>query len=130
MKTNPEIEPKNSLAELSQIVRRLRDPNNGCPWDIEQTHKSLIAYLIEETYEVADAIRHGSKNDLKEELGDLLLQIFLHAEIANEEGTFCLNEVVESLNAKLIRRHPHVFGNIKLNWLISARKRNEINRHG
>jgi XTP/dITP diphosphohydrolase len=99
----------NALAELIAVVARLRDPETGCPWDLEQTHASLIPYLLEEAHEVADAIRHGDDTHLAEELGDLLLQVVLHARIAAEAERFDLEAVARSISAKLIRRHPHVF---------------------
>jgi XTP/dITP diphosphohydrolase len=104
------VEP---LAELIAVVARLRDPENGCPWDLEQTHASLVPYVLEEAHEVADAIRHGDDRHLAEELGDLLLQVVLHARIASEEGRFDLEQIARGISAKLIRRHPHVFGEAK-----------------
>jgi XTP/dITP diphosphohydrolase len=98
-----------ALAELVAVVARLRDPEAGCPWDLEQTHTSLVPYVLEEAHEVADAIRHGDDRHLAEELGDLLLQVLLHAQIASEEGRFDLTAICSGLNAKLVRRHPHVF---------------------
>ena len=98
-----------ALAELVAIVDRLRDPEGGCPWDLEQTHRSLIPYVLEEAYEVADAIRQGDPEDLQDELGDLLLQVVLHARIASEAGQFDLAAIARSISAKLVRRHPHVF---------------------
>ncbi len=98
-----------ALAELLAVVDRLRDPEAGCPWDLEQTHASLVPYVLEEAHEVADAIRHGDDRHLAEELGDLLLQVVLHARIASEAGRFDLETIVRGLSAKLIRRHPHVF---------------------
>jgi XTP/dITP diphosphohydrolase len=92
------------------VVDRLRDPIRGCPWDLEQTHSSLIPYVLEEAHEVADAIRHGDDDHLAEELGDLLLQVVLHARIASEEGRFDLERIARGISAKLVRRHPHVFG--------------------
>jgi len=97
-----------ALTELRAIVHCLRAPG-GCPWDQEQTHQSLIPNLLEEAYEVADAIRSGDTEHLCEELGDLLLQSVLHSEIASETGTFDLDRVARKLSEKLIRRHPHVF---------------------
>ena len=88
----------------------LRDPVNGCPWDREQTFATIAPYTIEEAYEVADAIERGSMDDLKDELGDLLLQVVYHARMAEEAGWFAFPEVAEAISAKLIRRHPHVFG--------------------
>ncbi len=99
-----------ALAELVAVVDRLRDPAGGCPWDLEQTHASLIPYLLEEAHEVADAIRHGDDRHLAEELGDLLLQVVLHARIAAETRRFDLAAVARGISAKLVRRHPHVFG--------------------
>jgi len=108
--------PLSDLAELIAIVERLRDPVSGCPWDLEQTHESLIPYLLEEAHEVADAIRQGDaisqgeSDPLCEELGDLLLQVVLHARIAQEAGRFDLAAIARAINAKMVRRHPHVFG--------------------
>ena len=98
-----------ALAELIAVVARLRDPEGGCPWDLEQTHASLVPYVLEEAHEVADAIRHGDDRHLAEELGDLLLQVVLHAQIAAEEQRFDLESITRGISAKLIRRHPHVF---------------------
>jgi len=98
-----------ALAELRAVVHRLRAPG-GCPWDREQTHESLIPHVLEEAYEVADAIRSGDPVLMCEELGDLLLQAVLHAEIAAESGAFDLDQMAVGLTQKLIRRHPHVFG--------------------
>jgi XTP/dITP diphosphohydrolase len=98
-----------ALAELIAIVERLRDPDTGCPWDLDQTHTSLIPYVLEEAHEVADAIRQGDDRHLAEELGDLLLQVVLHARIAHEAGRFDLAAIARSIAAKLVRRHPHVF---------------------
>jgi XTP/dITP diphosphohydrolase len=113
-----------ALAELVAVVDRLRDPIRGCPWDLEQTHSSLIPYVLEEAHEVADAIRHGDDDHLAEELGDLLLQVVLHARIASEEGRFDLERIARGISAKLVRRHPHVFGDaeasdsaaVRLHW--------------
>ncbi len=95
--------------ELKAIVARLRDPNGGCPWDLEQTHETLRQYLIEETYEVVDAIDH-TPDKLKEELGDVVLQIFLHSQIAAEDSRFTMDDVLRAVSAKMVKRHPHVFG--------------------
>ncbi len=97
------------VAALIAVVERLRDPVQGCPWDLEQTHSSLIPYVLEEAHEVADAIRHGDDAHLQEELGDLLLQVLLHAQIASEAGRFDLAAIARGLRHKLVRRHPHVF---------------------
>lgn len=101
---------KYSFEDLLKIMEKLRSPG-GCPWDREQTHESLIPYLIEETYEVIDAVKKGNNKELKEELGDLLLQVVFHSQIAKERGTFTIDDVVDSIARKLIHRHPHVFGN-------------------
>jgi len=94
------------------VQARLRAPG-GCPWDREQTHATLRTYLIEETYEVLDAIENGSAQDLAEELGDLLLQVLFHADLARETGAFDISDVVTGIHDKMVRRHPHVFGNAK-----------------
>jgi tetrapyrrole methylase family protein/MazG family protein len=99
--------------ELLAIMRKLRGPG-GCPWDAEQTHESLTRYLLEETYEVIEAIDAKSPEHLKEELGDLLLQPVFHAVIAEETGKFDINDVIDTLCEKLVRRHPHVFGNLDI----------------
>jgi ATP diphosphatase len=98
-----------ALNELLQIMADLRDPQSGCPWDIAQDFDSIKPYTIEEAYEVADAIERKDMDELKSELGDLLFQVVFHAQMASEQGLFDFNEVVESVNEKLIRRHPHVF---------------------
>ena len=98
-----------ALSELIAVVAQLRNPEGGCPWDLEQTHASLVPYVLEEAHEVADAIRHGDDAHLKEELGDLLLQVVLHAQIAQEERRFDLAEIAAGISEKLVRRHPHVF---------------------
>ena len=98
-----------SIKTLLETMRMLRDKDNGCPWDIEQTLESLSPCVIEEAYEVSDAIANKDYENLKEELGDVLLQVIFQAEIANESELFDFDEVVDSLNKKLIRRHPHVF---------------------
>lgn len=100
---------QDALTKLRQVVHRLRAPG-GCPWDREQTHESLIPHLLEEAYEVADAIRSGDPALICEELGDLLLQPIIHSEIAAETGAFDLDQMARVLTEKLIRRHPHVFG--------------------
>ena len=102
------------IDRLRAIVRILRGPG-GCPWDIEQTQKSLIPNILEEAYEAADAIRSGNKNNVIEELGDLLLQVVMQSEIASESGDFFLEDVANAISDKLIRRHPHVFGDDQLN---------------
>src|SRR4051812_11560558 len=99
-----------ALQRLLEIMRRLRDPAAGCPWDVQQDFASIAPYTIEEAYEVADAIQRGDLLDLTDELGDLLLQVVFHARMAEEQGAFAFGDVVEAITAKLVRRHPHVFG--------------------
>ena len=102
--------PSKDIVRLLEIMEALRTPLTGCPWDLEQDFASIAPYTIEEAYEVADAIARGDKIDLREELGDLLLQVVFHARIAQEEGSFEFGDVVEAVTTKMIRRHPHVFG--------------------
>jgi tetrapyrrole methylase family protein / MazG family protein len=99
-----------NFSKLREIIAELRSPT-GCPWDREQTHDSLKKYLIEETYEVIDAINSGDIDHLIEELGDVLLQVMLHAQIGEDDGYFSIDDIIEGISAKMIRRHPHVFGN-------------------
>lgn len=98
--------------DLVAVQFRLRAPG-GCPWDREQTHATLRTYLIEEAYEVLDAIENGNSAELAEELGDLLLQVLFHADLARESGAFDISDVIAGIHDKMIRRHPHVFGNVK-----------------
>lgn len=98
------------LDRLYQIMIRLRDPDTGCPWDVAQNFASIAPYTIEEAYEVADAIQNGDHDAIRDELGDLLLQVIFHARIAEEEGSFTLADVAKSISNKMIARHPHVFG--------------------
>ena len=102
--------PSRDIARLIEIMARLRDPDRGCPWDIVQTHETIVPYTIEETYEVVDAIERADDVDLREELGDLLLQVVYHARLAEERDAFAFGDVVEAITAKMVRRHPHVFG--------------------
>jgi len=101
-----------SIDRLIAVMARLRDPVAGCPWDVEQTFATIAPYTIEEAYEVADAIERGDIEDLKDELGDLLLQVVFHARIAEEAGAFAFPDVAEAIVAKMVRRHPHVFGDV------------------
>ena len=101
------------FAELVSIMSRLRGPE-GCPWDKRQDHKTLLKYLFSEAREVKTAVKNDDMENLCEELGDILLQVVFHASIAEENGMFDISDVVEGINKKLIRRHPHVFGNEKL----------------
>ena len=105
----PAVPTASSWDKLNKIVRQLRGPD-GCPWDAEQDHQSLRPYLIEETYEVIDAIDRQDMHNLKEELGDLLLQVVMHAQVAAEAGSFTIEDVTDMISQKMIRRHPHVFG--------------------
>lgn len=104
---------RHGLDELLTIMARLRDPAHGCPWDVQQDFASIAPYTIEEAYEVADAIDRGDFGELREELGDLLLQVVFHARMAEERGLFDFADVAQAINAKMIRRHPHVFGEAK-----------------
>jgi tetrapyrrole methylase family protein/MazG family protein/ATP diphosphatase len=97
------------IDRLLAIMARLRDPADGCPWDLEQTFATVAPYTVEEAYEVADAIERNDLADLKEELGDLLLQVVFHARMAEEQGVFRFDDVARAINDKMIRRHPHVF---------------------
>ena len=99
-----------SISRLVEIMAALRNPQGGCPWDLEQDFRSIASYTLEEAYEVADAIERGDLGDLREELGDLLLQVVFHSQMASEQGAFDLNDVVQGICDKLVRRHPHVFG--------------------
>jgi ATP diphosphatase len=98
-----------NINKLLEIMAALRDKENGCPWDIEQDFASIAPYTIEEAYEVADAIERGDMDDLRGELGDLLLQVVFHSQMASEQGLFAFDDVAAAINEKLIRRHPHVF---------------------
>jgi MazG family protein len=102
--------PHDALARLLAIMARLRDPDGGCPWDLEQTFATIAPYTIEEAYEVADAIERNDMRDLRDELGDLLLQVVFHARIAQEAGLFDFSQVAQAIGDKMARRHPHVFG--------------------
>jgi nucleoside triphosphate diphosphatase len=102
--------PARDIARLIEIMAALRTPRTGCPWDLVQNFATIAPYTLEEAYEVADAIARDDLDDLKEELGDLLLQVVFHARMAEEQGAFDFGDVVETIAAKLIRRHPHVFG--------------------
>ena len=117
-----------SLSDLVEIMRRLRDPNGGCPWDLEQDFATIAPYTIEEAYEVADAIARNDLDELKDELGDLQLQVVYHARMAEELGAFTIDDVMASICAKMIRRHPHVFGDAQSpGW--EALKAAERERH-
>ena len=102
------------ISELLRIMAKLRDPDGGCPWDLEQDFATIAPYTIEEAYEVADAIDRGDMHELKDELGDLLLQVVFHAQMAKEAGHFAFDDVVASICDKMVRRHPHVFGETRI----------------
>jgi len=119
--------PSRDISRLIEIMAQLRTPATGCPWDLEQNFATIAPYTIEEAYEVADAIARGDFDDLKDELGDLLLQVVYHARMAEEQNAFAFGDVVEAITRKMIRRHPHVFadkdGNIQPAGVVSAWER-------
>lgn len=119
--------PSRDISRLIEIMAALRTPVTGCPWDLEQNFATIVPYTIEEAYEVADAITRGDLEDLREELGDLLLQVVYHARLAQEQNAFAFGDVVEAITTKMIRRHPHVFadkdGNIQTAGAKSAWER-------
>ncbi len=104
------MKPSRDIGRLIEIMAALRDPDTGCPWDIEQNFATIAPYTVEEAHEVAEAIARNDLVDLRDELGDLLLQVVYHARLAEEVGAFAFPDVVEAITTKLIRRHPHVFG--------------------
>jgi nucleoside triphosphate diphosphatase len=108
------LKPSRDVARLIEIMAALRTPGRGCPWDLEQNFETIAPYTIEEAYEVADAIARGNLADLKDELGDLLLQVVFHSRMAQEQGSFAFDDVVEAITTKLIRRHPHVFADAQV----------------
>ncbi|MAR55624.1 MAG: nucleoside triphosphate pyrophosphohydrolase [Rickettsiales bacterium] len=123
-----------AIDQLLEVMQALRTPETGCPWDLEQDFASIRHYALEEAYEVVDAIERNDMRDLKEELGDLLLQVVFHAQMAKEQGLFTFNDVAQGIAAKMIRRHPHVFGettiidgqDVHANWeVIKAEERQE-----
>ena len=116
--------PEAAITKLLSIMARLRDPDGGCPWDLKQTFDTVVPYTVEEAFEVAEAVARRDYPELREELGDLLLQVVFHSQMAREQGLFDFAEVVAVLNEKMVRRHPHVFGEVeaadesavKVNW--------------
>src|SRR5580693_5435746 len=104
------VAPASDIGSLLAIMAALRTPKTGCPWDLEQNFATIAPYTLEEAYEVADAIARDDLTDLKEELGDLLLQVVFHARMAEEQRAFAFGDVVQAITEKLVRRHPHVFG--------------------
>jgi ATP diphosphatase len=111
--TDERLTASRDIARLIEIMAALRTPGTGCPWDLEQNFSTIAPYTLEEAYEVADAIARDDLDDLREELGDLLLQVVFHARMAQEQGCFDFGDVVEAITAKLLRRHPHVFGDAR-----------------
>ena len=107
------MQPSREIGRLIEIMAALRTRGSGCPWDLEQTFATIVPFTLEEAYEVADAVERGDFADLRDELGDLLLQVVFHARMAEEEGRFGFGDVVEAITAKLIRRHPHVFADAR-----------------
>ena len=107
------MQPSREIGRLIEIMAALRTRGSGCPWDLEQTFATIVPFTLEEAYEVADAVERGDFTDLRDELGDLLLQVVFHARMAEEEGRFEFGDVVEAITAKLIRRHPHVFADAR-----------------
>ena len=112
---NTDLLHLNPMERLLSIMTRLRDPDMGCPWDLQQTFDTIAPYTIEEAYEVADAIEHGRMGDLRDELGDLILQVVFHAQIAKEQNIFTFDDVLNSISDKMVKRHPHVFGGSRIN---------------
>lgn len=132
------MNPSKDIRDLLQLMAALRDRENGCPWDIEQTFETIKPYTLEEAYEVADAIERNDMEDLKDELGDLLFQVVFHSQMAQEAGEFGFDDVVEAIMTKMIRRHPHVFAKsdantpaaVKLQWdtIKAAEKKDRAER--
>ena len=114
---------KENISSIIEILKALRDPDIGCPWDLEQTFETIAPYTLEEAYEVVDAISREDLDGLKDELGDLLFQVIYHAQIAQEIGAFSLSDVVTGVCKKMIRRHPHVFGNDEVANVASQNKK-------
>jgi ATP diphosphatase len=113
VRTDERLKASRDITRLLDIMAALRTPGTGCPWDLEQNFSTIAPYTLEEAYEVADAIARDDLDDLREELGDLLLQVVFHARMAQEHGSFDFGDVVEAITAKLLRRHPHVFGDAR-----------------
>jgi ATP diphosphatase len=107
------MQPSSDISRLIEIMAALRTPGSGCPWDLEQNFETIVPYTLEEAYEVADAVQRGDLQDLRDELGDLLLQVVFHARMAEEQKAFDFGGVVEAITSKMIRRHPHVFGDAR-----------------
>ncbi|MBL6605161.1 MAG: nucleoside triphosphate pyrophosphohydrolase [Alphaproteobacteria bacterium] len=114
--------PPLPIERLLNVMKALRDPETGCPWDIKQDFSSIAPYTIEEAYEVNEAIANGARDKICDELGDLLLQVVFHAQIAAEEGSFTFDDVANSISDKMVRRHPHVFGDTEAKTVTEVRK--------
>ena len=112
---------KAAIDDLLKVMAKLRSPT-GCPWDREQSHMSLRFHAVEEVYELMDAIEAGDDHEMVEELGDLLLQVVLHAQLAADRGVFSITEVVRGITAKMVRRHPHVFGSVKVSGVEEVKR--------
>ena len=113
---------KYSTDDLLYLMARLRDPQTGCPWDIKQDYGTIAPSTLEEAYEVVEAIEKKNYDDLKSELGDLLLHVVFHTIIASESNGFTIDDVIDSIQSKLIRRHPHVFGDVKVSGAQEVKK--------
>ena len=129
MQVNEAASATSPLDRLVEIMARLRDPERGCEWDQAQTFETIAPYTIEEAYEVADAIQRGDLDALKDELGDLQLQVVYHSRMAEEIGAFSIDEVIEAISAKMIRRHPHIFGDAEQSPGWEALKADERSAH-
>src|SRR6185295_13428646 len=114
LKESAQAPASEAFLRLLAIMAKLRDPNGGCPWDLDQSFRTIVPHTIEEAYEVADAIEQDDMAGLKGELGDLLFQTVFYAQMAREAGTFTMADVIEALNAKMVKRHPHVFGDVEI----------------
>ena len=108
---NQDHDQRYTIDDLKYLMARLRDPERGCPWDVKQSFESIVSHTLEEAYEVADAIESGDRNDMRDELGDLLFQVIFYARIGEEEGSFDFTDITDAITTKLLRRHPHVFPN-------------------
>ena len=128
--TAPHSETLDALQRLIEVVAKLRSPEDGCPWDLAQTPETLIPYVLEEAYEVVDAIRQGEPEAIADELGDLLLQVVLQAQIASEAEQFDLATVADQISEKLIRRHPHVFGDVTVTSVAEVHQNWGANQSG
>jgi ATP diphosphatase len=115
-------EAAKTFREFVSVIKALRTPGTGCPWDLEQDHHTLRRYILEEAHEVIDAIDRGDDLAFREELGDLLLQVVLHAQLADDRGAFSITEVIRGITEKMIRRHPHVFGSVRVSSVAEVKE--------